>query len=197
MKGGVSLGQSSETLIKEILKGNEAAMELLVKKNYNMVQSFIYRFIGDYNLSYDMTQEIFIKMMKNLNRFKFEDGNFESWLLKIASNHCKDYFRSNSFKQRNESSNIEDLDIEDNAAVIDILEKNEKRKAVRKAVDGLPNLQREAIILKYYHDLKIKEISHITGYNENKVKSRLFNGIKNLKKIIGGDEDEWEKRFIK
>jgi len=197
VKGGVSLGQSSETLIKEILKGNEAAMELLVKKNYNMIQSFIYRFIGDYNLSYDMTQEVFIKMMKNLNRFKFEDGNFESWLLKMASNHCKDYFRSNSFKQRNESSNIGDLDIEDNAAVIDILEKNEKRKAVKKAVDGLSNLQREAIILKYYHDLKIKEISHITGYNENTVKSRLFNGIKNLKKIIGGDEDEWEKRFIK
>jgi len=197
VKGGVSLGQSSEILIKEILKGNEAAMELLVKKNYNMVQSFIYRFIGDYNLSYDMTQEVFIKMMKNLNRFKFEDGNFESWLLKIASNHCKDYFRSNSFKQRNESSNIEDLDIEDNDVVIDILEKNEKRKAVKKAVDGLPNLQREAIILKYYHDLKIKEISHITGYNENTVKSRLFNGIKNLKKIIGGDEGEWEKRFIK
>ena len=189
--------QSSETLIKEILKGNEAAMELLVKNNYNMVQSFIYRFTGDYNLSYDMTQEVFIKMIKNLNRFKFEDGKFESWILKIASNHCKDYFRSNSFKQRNESSNIGDIEIEDNEVVIDILEKNEKRKAVKKAVDGLPNLQREAIILKYYHDLKNKEISHITGHNENTVKSRLFNGIKNLKKVIGGEEDEWEKRFVK
>lgn len=197
MKGGVNLGQGSEALIKEILKGNEAAMELLVRKNYSMVQSFIYRFIGDYNLSYDMTQEVFIKMMKNLNRYKFEDGKFESWLLKIASNHCKDYFRSNSFKQRNESSNIEDLDIEANEFVIDILEKNEKRKAVKKAIDELPNLQREAIILRYYHDLKINEISKITGYNANTVKSRLFNGIKNLKKIIGGDEDEWEKRFIK
>lgn len=191
------MGQGSEALIKEILKGNEAAMELLVRKNYSMVQSFIYRFIGDYNLSYDMTQEVFIKMMKNLNRYKFEDGKFESWLLKIASNHCKDYFRSNSFKQRNESSNIEDLDIEANEFVIDILEKNEKRKAVKKAIDELPNLQREAIILRYYHDLKINEISKITGYNANTVKSRLFNGIKNLKKIIGGDEDEWEKRFIK
>ncbi len=197
MKGGIQLGQSSESLVKEILKGNEAAMELLVRKNYNMVQSFIYRFIGDYNLSYDMTQEVFIKMMKNLNRFKFENGNFESWLLKIASNHCKDYFRSSSFKQRNKASNIDDLDIEDNEVVIDILEKNEKRKAIKKAVDELPNLQREAIILKYYHDLKIKEISHITGHNENTVKSRIFNGIKNLKKIIGGEGDEWEKRFIK
>lgn len=197
MKGGVNLGQGSEALIKEILKGNEAAMELLVRKNYSMVQSFIYRFIGDYNLSYDMTQEVFIKMMRNLNKFKFEDGKFESWLLKIASNHCKDYFRSNCFKQRNESSNIEDLDIEAKEFVIDILEKNEKRKAVKKAVDELPNLQREAIILRYYHDLKINEISKITGYKESTVKSRLFNAIKNLKKVIGGDEDEWEKRFIK
>lgn len=101
------MGQSSEILVKEVLKGNEAAMELLVRKNYNMVQGFIYRLIGDYNLSYDMTQEVFIKMMGNLNRFKFEDANFEAWILKIASNHCKDYFKSNSFKQRNKSSNLE------------------------------------------------------------------------------------------
>ena len=81
--------------------------------------------------------------------------------------------------------------------IIEIFELNEKRRTIKNAVDKLPNLQREAIILKYYHDLKIKEISNITGHNENTVKSRLFNGIKNLKKIIGGEEDEWEKRFIK
>lgn len=191
------MSQSSESLVKEILKGNEAAMELLVKRNYSMVQNFIYRYIGDYNFSYDMTQEVFIKMMKNINRFKFESGNFESWLLKIASNHCKDYFKSTSCRERNKSSNIAELDIKNTENIIDIFEVNEKRKAVKNAVDELPSLQREAIILKYFHDLKIKEISKITGSNENTVKSRLFSGVKNLKKIIGGDEHEWEKKFIK
>lgn len=158
------MSQSSESLVKEILKGNEVAMELLVKRNYNMVQSFVYRYIGDYNLSYDMTQEVFIKMIKNINKFKFESASFESWLLKIASNHCKDYFKSTSCRERSKSSNIDELDIKNTENIIDIFELNEKRRTIKNAVDKLPNLQREAIILKYYHDLKIKEISNITGH---------------------------------
>lgn len=182
--------QSSEDLIKEILKGNEAAMELLVKQNYDMVQSFIYRYIGDYNTSYDMTQEVFIKMMKSLSRFKYEKCNFKSYILKIAANHCKDYFRSSSYKMRCESSDIDETDVESGELVIDILEKNEERLKVKKAVSDLPEKQRETVILKYFHDMKIKEIADITGDNENTIKARLFNGIKNLKKAIGGEFDE-------
>ena len=59
----------------------------------------------------------------------------------------------------------------------------------------MPNLQREAILLKYYNDLKIKEISNITGDNENTIKSRLFNGIRNLKKLLGGDIFEEESQY--
>lgn len=192
MKGGqnIDMGESSEALVKEILKGNSAAMELIVRQHYKMVQTFVYRLTGDYNLSYDITQEVFIKMMKNLNRFKFENCNFKSWLLKIASNTCKDYFKSNTYKQRNETSNIDDVKLEDDKNVIDILEKNEKRKVVKEAVESLPENQREAVILKYYHDMKIKEIASITGQNENTVKSRLFSGMKNLKKFFGGETYE-------
>lgn len=181
------MAQSSENLVKEILKGNEAAMELLVRKNYDMVQNFIYRFVGDYNLSYDLTQEVFIKMMKSLHKYRFMEGSFESWLLKIASNHCKDYFKSSGYRQRSHSSDIEEAGLTDSESVIEIFERNERRKAVKSAVNDLPVMQREAIILKYYHGMKIKEISKITGDNENTIKSRLFSGINNLRKKIGGE----------
>lgn len=182
--------QSSENLVKEILNGNEAAMELLVRQNYDMVQSFIYRYIGDYNTSYDMTQEVFIKMMKNLSRFKYENGNFKSYILKIASNQCRDYFRSSSYKASLESSDIYETNVESGELVIDILERNEERLKVKNAVSSLPEKQREAVILKYFHDMKIKEIAGVTGDNENTIKARLFSGIKNLKKMIGGEYDE-------
>lgn len=189
------MGENADALIKEILKSNNAAMELLVKENYNMVHSFVYRFIGDYNMAYDITQEVFIKMMKNLKRYKFENCNFKSWLLKIAANTCKDYFKSSTYKQRISSSDIDDMNIKDDKNVIDILEKNEKIQNVKNAVMNLPENQREAVILKYYHDLKIREIANITGQNENTVKSRLFNAIKNLKKVIGGEDNE--KRHVR
>lgn len=189
------MAQTDEKLIKELLKGNESAMEILVKRYYDLVHSFIYRNTSDYNIAYDITQDVFIKMMKNIDKYQIENGKFKSWLLKIAVNTTKDYFRSKTYKQRTQSYDIANQEIEDKTNVVDILSKKEEAIKIKEAIENLPKLQREAVILKYYNDLKIKEISHITGENENTIKSRLFNGVKNLKRFLGGDN--YEKNTIK
>ncbi|MDU1538206.1 MAG: RNA polymerase sigma factor [Paeniclostridium sordellii] len=189
------MAQTDEKLIKELLQGNESAMEILVKRYYDLVHSFIYRNTSDYNIAYDITQDVFIKMMKNIDKYQIENGKFKSWLLKIAVNTTKDYFRSKTYKQRTQSYDISNQEIEDRTNVVDILSKKEEAIKIKEAIGNLPKLQREAVILKYYNDLKIKEISHITGENENTIKSRLFNGVKNLKRLLGGDN--YEKNTIK
>ena len=195
MKGGNKLPQTDEKLIKEILKGNESAMEILVKRHYDLVHSYIYRATNDYNISYDITQDVFIKIMKNIDKYNLENGKFKNWLLKIAVNTTKDYFKSRTYKQRIENCDIENHQIEDTSNVIDIISKKEEAIKIKEAIENLPHLQREAILLKYYNDLKIKEISSITGDNENTIKSRLFNGIRNLKKLLGGDIFEDESQY--
>jgi RNA polymerase sigma factor (sigma-70 family) len=189
------MAQTDEKLIKEIIKGNESAMELLVKRYYDLVHSFIYRNTSDYNIAYDITQDVFIKMVKNIDKYQIENGKFKSWLLKIAVNTTKDYFRSKIYKQRTQSYDIANQEIEDRTNVVDILSKKEESVKIKEAIENLPKLQREVVILKYYNDLKIKEISTITGENENTIKARLFNGIKNLKKLLGGDN--YEQDIIK
>lgn len=184
------MAQSDESLINQILKGNESAMEILVKRYYDLVHSFIYRNTSDYNLAYDLTQEVFIKVIKNIDKFSNDKGNFKNWVLKIAVNTNKDYFKSSIYKQRKEMQDIDNHEIKDDKNVIDILSKKEDANKIREAIQKLPNLQREAILLKYYEDLKVREISSVTGENENTIKSRLFNGVKNLKKILGGDSNE-------
>ncbi|MEG2786369.1 MAG: RNA polymerase sigma factor [Romboutsia sp.] len=184
------MAQTDEKLIKEILKGNESAMEILVKRYYDLVHSFIYRNTSDYNIAYDITQDVFIKMMKNIDKYKIESGNFKNWLLKISINTTKDYFKSKAYNQRRTSYDISDHEIEDKTNVVDILSKKEEAVKIKNAIEQLPKLQREAVILKYYNDLKIKEISSITGHNENTIKSRLFNGVKSLKKLLGGENYE-------
>lgn len=189
------MAQTDEKLIKELLQGNESAMEILVKRYYDLVHSFIYRNTSDYNIAYDITQDVFIKMMKNIDKYQIENGKFKSWLLKIAVNTTKDYFRTNIYKQRKQSYDISNQEIEDTTNVVDILSKKEEAIKIKEAIENLPKLQKEAVILKYYNDLKIKEISYITGENENTIKSRLFNGVKNLKRLLGGDN--YEKNTIK
>ena len=189
------MAQTDEKLIQELLQGNESAMEILVKRYYDLVHSFIYRNTSDYNIAYDITQDVFIKMMKNIDKYQIENGKFKSWLLKIAVNTTKDYFRSKTYKQRTQSYDISNQEIEDRTNVVDILSKKEEAIKIKEAIENLPKLQKEAVILKYYNDLKIKEISYITGENENTIKSRLFNGVKNLKRLLGGDN--YEKNTIK
>ncbi|MDK2562574.1 RNA polymerase sigma factor [Romboutsia sedimentorum] len=181
------MAQSDEKLVKQILVGNESAMEILVKRYYDLIHSFIYRSVSDYNIAYDLTQEVFIKVIKNIDKFSFEKGSIKTWMLKIAVNTSKDYFKSTTYKQRNEIKDIDNHEIKDDKNVVDILSKKEEALKIKKAINKLPNLQKQAIILKYYNDLKIKEISNVTGDNENTIKSRLFNGIKGLKKLLGGD----------
>ncbi len=60
------MGLSDEDLVNEIISGNRSAMEVLVNKNYKLVYAFIYRNIGEYHTTLDLTQESFIKIMKKL-----------------------------------------------------------------------------------------------------------------------------------
>ena len=184
------MSHSDESLVKEVQNGNEHAMEILVKRNYNIVYSFLYRNTSDSELSYDLTQEVFIKIIKNINQFNDKKGKFKSWLLKIEVNVKNDYFKSSSYKHFKNIDDIDNHDIEDKNNLIDILSRKDETKKIKEAISELSPLQREAIILKYYDDLKIKEISKITGTNENTVKSRLLNGVKSLKKLLGGEKFE-------
>lgn len=189
--------QSDKQLVDQILKGNESAMEILIKRHYNMVYSFICRYVGEYNTAYDLTQDTLIKVMKNIDKYNHKNGEFRNWLLKIATNTSKDYFKSSIYRQRTQSDDVDCCKIKSSQDVISILDKKEERKIVKEAVDRLPTLQREAIILKYFHDLKIREISKVTGEKEATIKSRIFNGIKNLKKRFGGEEVDEKRRIAR
>lgn len=181
---------SDEELVEEIKSGSQAAMEVLVKKHYKNIFAYMYRKLGDYHLAYDMTQEVFIKMMKNIHDYKGK-GQFKHWILTIAVNHCRDYFRSSIYKKRNEEQELAPQLKDEKENVWDLLSKKIESQKVKEAMEQLPDFQKDTIILKFYHDLKIKEIAEITESNESTVKSRLKQGIEKLKKIlIGGDEGE-------
>ncbi|MCY6959870.1 RNA polymerase sigma factor [Clostridium brassicae] len=187
---------SDEELINEILKGNQSAMEVLINRNYKLVYAFVYRNIGTYHTALDLTQESFIKVMKNLRSFKSYKGNFQPWLLRIALNVCKDYWKSAYVKHSAvDDSCLEQAYEEEN--VINYLEKVEERQEIKNAMMQLPEEQREVIILRYYNDLKIKDIASIAKINESTVKSRLRLAIGKLKTLLQrGDNSEKSKKTI-
>ncbi len=173
--------QSDEELIQELHKGIESSMEVLIKRHYSIVFSYIYRQTGDYHTSYDLTQETFIKMVRSIGTVT-QGQSFKLWLLKIALNTCRDYFKSKSFKTVQASSEWKE-EYEDRR-LIDYFDKKLESAAVQAAIMELPDYQRETIILRYYQDLKIKDIAHVTAVGEPTVKSRIKQGLSKLKQLM-------------
>lgn len=153
---------TDEELIKEINQGSQAAMEVLVKRHYQMVFAYVYRKVSDYHTAYDLTQEIFIKMMTAMKGYRHQ-GRFSHWLLTIAVNHCRDYFRSRAFNEKNKEQKLSYYIKDERKNVWDLLSKKMESERVRQALNELPDFQKETIILRFYHDLKIKEIAEITN----------------------------------
>ncbi|GKX32245.1 RNA polymerase sigma factor [Vallitalea longa] len=177
--------QTDEKLIKNIISGDEEALNLLVKKYYNLVYGFVYRKMGDYHKSYDITQEIFIKVIKSIKKYKHKK-NFINWLLKIAVNHCNDYYRSSKNKEDVSIDNFYDITSSSNPYE-EVLNKTDS-EIIRKLVLSLPDYQRDVIILRFYNDLKFKEIAFITKSSESTAKSRYRQGINRLKLLIKEEE---------
>ncbi|MCJ7842696.1 RNA polymerase sigma factor [Lederbergia sp. NSJ-179] len=162
-------------LVKAIQQGDEAALEELVCRYYDEIFYYIYRLGSPYEETKDLTQEVFIAMMKALPKYK-EQGNFKAWLYKIAYNRAMNHFRQHkhsvSFSAEQENLKIG----------LDISEQLVNQSLVKELLNSLPKKQSSTLILKYYHGFTAVEIAKIMGTSTPTVKSRLYQGLQKLKK---------------
>ncbi|PYI57360.1 RNA polymerase sigma factor [Paenibacillus flagellatus] len=181
-------------LIEEIANGSQAAMEVLTRRHYKSVYAFVYRKVGDKETAYDLTQDIFIKVIRSIGSYSGK-GSFRSWLFSIAVNHCRDYWGSADYRQAARRSELLPDTLEsEQKSVPYIFERKETRERIVSAVNSLPERQREALILKYFHQMKIKDIAEATGAGVPTVKSRLKQGLEKIAKLWEkGEEDEQRK----
>jgi RNA polymerase sigma factor (sigma-70 family) len=185
---------SDEELIREIKNGSKSAMDVLVRRYYKTIFAFVYRRVTDKTIAYDLTQEVFIKIIKNIKRYS-KKSSFKNWALAIAVNQCRDYFRSSEAKNSKLSSELEEGKYQSSTSISSVFEKKENRKLIMNALNQLPHNQREVVILKYFDDLKLIEIVGITGANESTVKSRLYQAIGKLESFLErGDLFEQENK---
>lgn len=168
-------------LIRAAKFGDKNALSELVEKYYEEVYAFLFRRLGGRPVAEDLTHETFIKFIENLPCYK-ENNKLKAYIFTIAYNLSNDYFR----KIKKEAS----LQIEESEESIymteDIVLKREKLAAVKQAIELLPKQQRDVIILRYYHDMKISEISYVTATPVSTVKTRLRRGQKALQVKLKG-----------
>lgn len=183
------------SMVEGLKRGDDAAFDML----YSNFQSDIYYFIlqktdNDRQLAEDLTQETFIEVLESIGTLN-EPVAFVSWIHTVASRKCSAYFRKRHELVADEDedgySDFSKLE-EDREEFIPhaAMETMETRQIIRDLLKGIPDDQRDALILRYFRELSLQEIAEIQGVNEGTVKSRLHYGKKCLKKNI----EEYEKK---
>ena len=179
---------SDSDLVKSYIEGDERSLEMLIKRHKQRIYNFIYSKVFDRDLTEDIFQDTFIKVIRTLKLGNYnEEGKFVSWVMRIAHNLVIDHFRKNSRIPKFESNN--DFDIfsvlKDNE--IDVENKMIKDQIlieVKKIINLLPDDQKEVLVYRYYNELSFKEISKKTGVSINTSLGRMRYALINLRNII-------------
>ncbi len=170
-------------LMLRFQRGDEAAFEELVKRHTRGVLNLVYRYLGDAARAEDVAQDVFVKVYRARKKYE-PKARFSTWLYRIAVNHCLNEIRSRK-NQPVGSQPIDDLLEEPAGEHPDSrLSRSELRRAVKTAIDALPENQRMAVILARYEDLSYDEIAEAMGLSLEAVKSVLFRAKENLKQSL-------------
>ena len=172
-------------LIRRIQNGDPEAFETLVRKYYqNIYQFCVRRCNGDTALAADLTQDTFLKLIEHIQQYRLT-GKFMNFLLTIAVNTCNNHFKK-------KSPYIVDMDtlsaLSGNLNISEEVLRQEDAKIIQQAIDRLPDMQKEVVILRFYHDRKLKEIAAITGVSLPTAKSRLKQGLDKLKRYLDKED---------
>lgn len=175
-------------LVSSYISGNEKSLEILINRHSQRIYSFIFSKVYDKDVSEDIFQDTFIKVIKTLKRGSYnEEGKFLPWVMRIAHNLVIDYFRKNTRMPKFEGS--DDFNI---FSVIGDPALNAERQIIKEQIDDdlrslvneLPDDQREVLIMRLYRDMSFKEISENTGVSINTALGRMRYAIINLRKLI-------------
>ena len=179
---------SDAVLVKDYVAGNEKALETLIKRHQSRIYGFIYSKISDSDISNDIFQDTFIKVIKTLKSNSYnEEGKFLPWVMRIAHNLIIDHFRRNKkmpmFRETEEFT-IFSIMSDDELTIENKLIVEQVESDVRKLLEELPADQKEVLIMRMYQDMSFKEISEVTGVSINTSLGRMRYALMNLRKVI-------------
>jgi RNA polymerase sigma-70 factor (ECF subfamily) len=177
-------GTEDSVLINGFLNGSERDFDTLVIRYKDMIFNLCMNITGDYDDAVDCSQEVFIKMYKNLNKFRFRSA-LSTWLYSIALNTCRNRIASAYSRKKVSIDGFENYHSDaGNSDPQSLFEKSEGERAVRRAISMLPEEERILIVMRDLDELSYEEITEITGVKTGTVKSRISRGRHRLRGLL-------------
>ncbi|OGU17461.1 MAG: hypothetical protein A2X61_08900 [Ignavibacteria bacterium GWB2_35_12] len=172
---------------------SEAAATAFVRKHQNFVFSTALRYLQSYEDADDASQEVFIKALNNLHKFR-GDSNIRTWLYRITANVATNMRRKRKILNfvkldfsDNEEAALTSLRVtlaSDDDTPYDSIEKKESEEALLSVLTKLPEKQRETFSLRYFDQLSYEEISKVLGTSVGGLKANYYHAVKKITEMM-------------
>ena len=165
--------ETDERLLEQAASGETAAFQILYERYRDPIFRFAYRMLGSVEAAEDVAHDCFLGLIKEPGRFDSSKASLRTYLYAAARNQS-----AKRYLKVGREFAIDELLSEPRVAEIhqpirQVLN-DELAAEVQRAIEDLPPLQREALVLFEYEDLSLAEIGAIVGADSNTVKARLF-----------------------
>ena len=175
-------------LVKNYIAGDEKALAILIERHQSKIYGFIYSKIADRDITDDVFQDTFIKVIKTLKSNSYnEEGKFLPWVMRIAHNLVVDHFRRNKkmpMQRETEEYSIFSYMTDNSMNVEGKMITDQVEDDLRRLLDELPADQKEVLVMRMYQDMSFKEIAESTGVSINTALGRMRYALMNLRKVI-------------
>jgi RNA polymerase sigma-70 factor, ECF subfamily len=172
-------------LISQCIAGNEEAVEMLIRQYETGVFRLALSIVGDQAEANEVTQVTFISALRSLPSYQ-EKQTFKAWLYTIALNHSRSHLRKQKILERLRTTltSIFQVETQKQISPEETLIENEKEAAIWNSLNQLDERHRTVVVLRYFHELSIAEISEILSVNEGTIHSRLHNAREKLRNAL-------------
>ena len=177
-----------EEAVLRFLKGENEAFDQIVRRWEKMVYSLAWRMLGNREDAQDVVQETFLSVYKSASSLR-DPGSFPTWLYQIALNHCRARMRDRASTLTLNASPSSSSNEEEEFPAIASPARNggdalETIDIIRKALAGLSEDHRTAIVLKEYLGLSLEELASVMDCPLSTAKSRLYHGLRGVQRNL-------------
>jgi RNA polymerase sigma-70 factor (ECF subfamily) len=193
-----ALDSPDETLMLRYQQGDRSAFAQLVRRHQTALFNFALRQVRAPQVAEDIVQEAFVRVVQNATDFKHE-ARFTTWIYTITRNLCIDHLRKRALRkhpsldesrgEEGDGPTLGEQTADPKASVEREATGTELKERIVRAVDTLPDEQREVFLMREVANLPFKEIAEITGVPENTVKSRMRYALERLQEALAEYED--------
>ena len=160
-------------ILKKVQDGDESVFGIIVESFQKPVFNICYRMLGNIEAAEDATLETFWKAFRSIKKFNPEKS-FPVWLYSISMHHCIDEYRRRKFLLIEMEDSLAEILPDSNVPNPESLTiRKEHQKQLQELLNNLPDIDRALIILRYWHECSVEEMSQILDIAPNSVKIRL------------------------